>query len=100
MAERCDWYDELYQIPSDHAGVWVGDAVWLESLVQVGQFPNGEVLSIDRNTEIVVVGIYGRYNSDPHFTGIEEVDLSDFEQWGECRDGRSGRRWKIHTFLV
>lgn len=99
MAERCDWYDEEFQIEDEPSRVGVGDAVWLERLKDVGDFPMGEVLSIDKDRELVVVGIYGRFNSDPHFTGMQEVDLSEFEEWADVIDGRSGRGWKIHSFL-
>ena len=99
MTIRCDWYDELFETPYEPSSIGIGDAVWLESLKDIGQFPMGEVLSIDKDRELVVVGIYGRYNSDPHFTGLQEVDMSEFEQWADVIDGRSGRGWKIYTFL-
>jgi hypothetical protein len=99
VVEKCDWYDELFETDRTPSRVGVGDAVWLQSLKDIGRFPMGEVLSIDIDSELVIVGIYGRFNSDPHFTGVEEIDLNDFEQWSDIIDGRSGRGWKIYTFL-
>jgi hypothetical protein len=99
MVEKCDWYDELFETPDEPSNVGIGDAVWLQSLKDIGQFPMGEVLSIDKDRELVVVGIYGRFNDDPHFTSYEEIDQSDFEHWSDVIDGRSGRGWKIYTFL-
>jgi hypothetical protein len=89
-----DWLLEE-ELSNEPHSVLVGDSVWSESRRTTGRFDAGQVLSVNKEENVLIIGWYGRFSYDPYFTDYSTLELSDFQEWVERKVGRSGTLWKL-----